>query len=87
MHQCMLQGDNLDNILKEKDLMLVDTKWNVNQKRAPVVRKAKRTLDCIRKNVDNGSMKTILSFYLTLVRLHLKCKAKIYSIHIARQYL
>lgn len=54
MHLCMLQGDNLDNILKEKDLMLVDTKWNMNQKRALVVRKVREPLITLGKMLSMG---------------------------------
>ncbi|PKU33293.1 hypothetical protein llap_16403 [Limosa lapponica baueri] len=71
MRQYMLEADQLESSLAEKDLgVLVDTKLNMRQQCAPVAKAANGILGCIRQSIVSRSKEVILTLCSALVRPH-----------------
>ncbi|GAB0175623.1 mitochondrial enolase superfamily member 1 [Grus japonensis] len=73
MHQYMIGAIQLEINLAEKDTgVLVDTKLNMGQQDALVVKKANGILGCIRKSVTSRLREVTLPLYSALVRPYLE---------------
>lgn len=78
MHKYVL----LESGLTEKDLGIpVDTKSNMSQQYALVVKKVNDILGCLKQNTAGRLRHMILPLYTVLLRLHLECWVQFWDPH------
>ncbi|KAK4827617.1 hypothetical protein QYF61_019542 [Mycteria americana] len=73
MHDYMLGATQVENSIAKRDLgVLVDTKLNMTQQCAPMAKKAKGILACIRQIITSRSREAIFPLYSALVGPYLE---------------